>query len=59
MILDDATTISPWTDAAPAQRPVQRRRNRDLDAAHGIVLAAVTGVAILAWTVAIVEWVGR
>jgi hypothetical protein len=59
MTLDVDTTIQLWrTHHAPPLNLRLRRveRHRDLHAAEGILLATVTGVAIIAWTVALIRW---
>jgi hypothetical protein len=58
MTLDVPTTINGWIQQpGPINLRVARpQRNHDLRAAEGIFLATVTGVAIIAWTVALIRW---
>lgn len=56
--LDDSTTISSWIQQpGPVNlRVTPRRCNRDLRAAEGILLAAVTGIALIAWAYVLFRW---
>ena len=58
MTLDVPTTINAWiAKPGPINLRVSRpERYRDLHSAEGILLAAVIGTAIIAWTVAFIRW---
>ena len=58
MTLDDPTTLNAWlAKPGPIELRVQRvPKHTDLRAAEGILLAAVIGVALIAWTVAFIRW---
>ena len=59
MTFDVPTTIQlfPTHHAPPVNLRLRHpERHHDLDAAHGILLAVVTGSAIIAWVVAAIRW---
>lgn len=58
MILDDPSTINGWVhQPGPISLRVRHvERRTDLRAAAGIILSVVTGVAVVAWTVAFWRW---
>ena len=58
MTMFDETTINGWFHQAGAinLRRTERLPSRDLDAARGIILACVIGIAVCAWISVAVEW---